>query len=78
LRRRALANCIIPTCIAGRLTISNIAVLSVIAGAVIDHGQSNMSLPELAARARRWLYHGALCHPRRRPDEAAQRIRKQC
>lgn len=52
LRRRTLAkNCIIPTCIAGRLTISKLAVLSVIARAVIDHGHSNMSLPEIAARA---------------------------
>ena len=52
LRRRTLAkNCIIPTCIAGRLTVSKLAVLAVIARAVMDHGQSNMSLPEIAARA---------------------------
>lgn len=51
-RRRSLAkNCIIPTCIAGRLTISKLAVLSVIARAVMDRGKSNMSLPEIAARA---------------------------
>lgn len=51
-RRRSLAkNCIIPTCIAGRLTISKLAVLSVIARAVMDRGRSNMSLPEIAARA---------------------------
>lgn len=51
-RRRSLAkNCIIPTCIAGRLTISKLAVLSVIARAVMEHGKSNMSLPEIAAHA---------------------------
>lgn len=51
-RRRSLAkNCIIPTCIAGKLTISKLAVLSVIARAVMDRGKSNMSLPEIAARA---------------------------
>ena len=51
-RRRSLAkNCVIPTCIAGRLTVSKLAVLSVIARAVMDRGKSNMSLPEIAARA---------------------------
>ncbi|MCO5154069.1 MULTISPECIES: hypothetical protein [unclassified Shinella] len=52
LRRRSLAkNCIIPTCIARTLTISKLAVLSVIAREVMDRGKSNMSLPEIAARA---------------------------
>lgn len=52
LRRRALAkDCIIPTCIARMFTVSKLAVLAVIARAVIDHGFSGMSLPEIAARA---------------------------
>jgi hypothetical protein len=52
LRRRTLAkDCIIPTCLAQAFTISKLAVLAVIARAVLDRGQSNMSLPELAARA---------------------------
>ncbi|GAA5666749.1 hypothetical protein T8J41_20235 (plasmid) [Nitratireductor rhodophyticola] len=52
LRRRALAkDCIIPTCLAEAFTVSKLAVLSVIARAVMDRGQSNMSLPEIAARA---------------------------
>jgi hypothetical protein len=52
LRRRAVAkDCIIPTCLAQVFTVSKLAVLSVIARAVMDHGQSTMSLPEIAARA---------------------------
>ncbi|MGJ7042238.1 hypothetical protein J2Y63_005520 [Shinella sp. BE166] len=52
LRRRGLAkDCIIPTCLAQAFTVSKLAVLSVIARAVMDHGQSTMSLPEIAARA---------------------------
>ncbi len=52
LRRRTLAkDCIIPTCLAQAFTMSKLAVLAVIARAVLDRGQSNMSLPELAARA---------------------------
>lgn len=52
LRRRALAkDCIIPTCLARTFTVSKLAVLSVIVRAVMDRGQSNMSLPEIAARA---------------------------
>ncbi len=52
LRRRTLAkNCVIPTCVARRFTVGKLAVLSVIAGAVMERGQSNMSLPEIAARA---------------------------
>ncbi|MBN9055648.1 MAG: hypothetical protein J0H80_18200 [Rhizobiales bacterium] len=52
LRRRGLAkDCIIPTCLARAFTVSKLAVLSVIARAVMDRGQSTMSLPEIAARA---------------------------
>lgn len=52
LRRRGLAkDCVIPTCLAQAFTVSKLAVLSVIAQAVMDHGQSTMSLPEIAARA---------------------------
>lgn len=52
LRRRALAkDCIIPTCLAKFFTVSKLAVLAVIARAVIEKGSSNMSLPEIAARA---------------------------
>ncbi|WP_421590474.1 hypothetical protein [Shinella sp. M27] len=52
LRRRGLAkDCIIPTCLAQAFTVSKLAVLSVIARAVMDRGQSTMSLPEIAARA---------------------------
>lgn len=52
LRRRTLAkDCIIPTSIAARFTVSKLAVLSVIARAVMARGRSNMSLPEIAARA---------------------------
>lgn len=52
LRRRSLAkDCIIPTCLAQAFTVSKLAVLSVIASAVMDRGQSTMSLPEIAARA---------------------------
>ena len=52
LRRRSVAkDCIIPTCLAQAFTVSKLAVLSVIARAVADRGQSNMSLPEIAARA---------------------------
>lgn len=52
LRRRALAkDCIIPTCLARMFTVSKLAVLAVIARAAVDRGQSNMSLPEIAARA---------------------------
>lgn len=51
-RRRGLAkDCIIPTCLARAFTVSKLAVLSVIARAVMDRGQSTMSLPEIAARA---------------------------
>lgn len=51
-RRRALAkDCVIPTSVAVRFTISKLAVLSVIARAVMVGGKSNMSLPEIAARA---------------------------
>lgn len=52
LRRRSLAkDCVIPTCLAKLFTVSKLAVLAVIARAVIDDGSSNMSLPEIAARA---------------------------
>ncbi|MCM5689760.1 hypothetical protein M8037_13270 [Sinorhizobium meliloti] len=52
LRRRGLAkDCIIPTCLARAFTVSKLAVLSVIARAVMDRGQSTMSLPEIAGRA---------------------------
>jgi hypothetical protein len=52
LRRRSLAkDCVIPTFLAKLFTVSKLAVLAVIAGAVIDDGCSNMSLPEIAARA---------------------------
>ncbi len=52
LRRRGLAkDCVIPTCLAQAFTVSKLAVLSVIARAVMDRGQSTMSLPEIAARA---------------------------
>ncbi|MGE6743632.1 hypothetical protein ACQKGC_25475 [Allorhizobium pseudoryzae] len=52
LRRRALAkDCIIPTCLAKYFTVSKLAVLAVIARAVMEKGSSNMSLPEIAARA---------------------------
>jgi len=52
LRRRRLAkDCVIPTCLAQAFTVSKLAVLSVIARAVMDHGQSTMSLPEIAGRA---------------------------
>ncbi|MBA3038744.1 MULTISPECIES: hypothetical protein [Hyphomicrobiales] len=52
LRRRGLAkDCIIPTCLAQAFTVSKLAVLSVIARAVMERGQSTMSLPEIAARA---------------------------
>ncbi|MCW0001484.1 hypothetical protein OE766_25000 [Pararhizobium sp. YC-54] len=51
-RRRALAKeCVIPTSIATKFTISKLAVLAVIARAVVDRGSCNMSLPEIAARA---------------------------
>ncbi len=40
-----------PTSLAQAFTVSKLAVLSVIARAVMDRGQSNMSLPEIAARA---------------------------
>jgi len=52
LRRRGLAkNCPIPTSIARQFTVSKLAVLAVVAGAVMERGQSDMSLPEIAARA---------------------------
>lgn len=52
LRRRGLAkDCIIPTCLAQAFTVSKLAVLSVIARAVMERGQSTMSLPEIAGRA---------------------------
>ncbi|WP_226622988.1 hypothetical protein [Brucella anthropi] len=52
LRRRGLAkDCIIPTCLVQAFTVSKLAVLSVIARAVMDRGQSTMSLPEIAGRA---------------------------
>ncbi|MFC6447650.1 hypothetical protein [Shinella zoogloeoides] len=52
LRRRGLAkDCIIPTCLAQAFTVSKLAVLSVIARAVMERGQSTLSLPEIAARA---------------------------
>jgi len=52
LRRRGLAkDCIIPTCLAQAFTVSKLAVLAVIARAVMERGQSTMSLPEIAARA---------------------------
>ena len=52
LRRRGLAkDCVIPTCLAQAFTVSKLAVLSVIARAVMERGQSTMSLPEIAARA---------------------------
>ncbi|NGO66510.1 hypothetical protein G6N76_22850 [Rhizobium daejeonense] len=52
LRRRGLAkDCIIPTSLAQAFTVSKLAVLSVIARAVMERGQSTMSLPEIAARA---------------------------
>ncbi len=52
LRRRRLAkDCVIPTCLAQAFTVSKLAVLSVIARGVMDHGQSTMSLPEIAGRA---------------------------
>ena len=52
LRRRGLAkDCVIPTCLAHAFTVSKLAVLSVIARAVMERGQSTMSLPEIAARA---------------------------
>lgn len=52
LRRRGLAkDCVIPTCIAGMFTVSKLAVLAVIAKAAIERGFSEMSLPEIAARA---------------------------
>lgn len=51
-RRRALAKeCVVPTSIATRFTVSKLAVLAVIARAVLDRGSCNMSLPEIAARA---------------------------
>ena len=52
LRRRGLAkDCIIPTSLAQAFTVSKLAVLSVIARAVMERGQSTMSLPEIAGRA---------------------------
>ncbi|GEC35513.1 hypothetical protein N181_28060 [Sinorhizobium fredii USDA 205] len=51
-RRRALAKeCVIPSSIAALFTVSKLAVLSVIARAMLEKGSSNMSLPEIAARA---------------------------
>ncbi|WP_320188464.1 hypothetical protein RMS29_026630 (plasmid) [Agrobacterium rosae] len=52
LRRRGLAkDCPIPTCLARMFTVSKLAVLAVVAGAVMERGQSDMSLPEIAAKA---------------------------
>lgn len=52
LRRRGLAkDCIIPTCLAQAFTVSKLAVLSIITRAVMERGQSTMSLPEIAGRA---------------------------
>lgn len=52
LRRRSLAkSCPIPNNIAREFTVSKLAVLTVIARAVLQFGKSNMSLPEIAARA---------------------------
>jgi hypothetical protein len=52
LRRRGLAkNCPIPTSIARQFTVSKLAVLAVVASAVMERGRSDMSLPEIAARA---------------------------
>lgn len=51
-RRRMLAKaCPIPTFVARDFTVSKLAVMTVIARAVMQFGESNMSLPEIAARA---------------------------